>query len=70
MKIKITGNTFQEGIPTPAEPKEIINKVYVEVNGEKKELDIDLGELLLHEGDYLFRDEKDKKWYLKRWKYD
>lgn len=70
MKIQITGNTFQEGTPTPTEPKEIINKVYVEVNGEKKELDIDLVELLLHEGDYLFRDEKDKKWYLKRRKYD
>ena len=67
---KIEGELKQNGEPTPSNPVdiEVTNYVTIETkDGEKRQYVLDLGKTyFLEEGDYIFKSEKDGKWYIRK----
>ena len=60
---KVYGNSVQNGVPSPEEPKEIINEIIVKTkDGKEVRMKIGLDKLPLKQGDYIFK--KNGKWYL------
>ena len=64
--MKIVGDSIQEGIPTPENPKEIKYEPKIVVHTiDGKEMMIPIKEEL-KEGDFIFKSQKDNKWYIRR----
>ena len=70
--MKIVGDSIQEGIPTPENPKEIKHEPKIVIHTiDGEEIMIPIKEdLELKEGDFIFKSQKDDKWYIRRRKED
>ena len=66
--MKIVGDSIQEGIPIPDELKEIEYEPKIVVHTiDGKEIMIPIAkEFELKEGDFIFKSQKDDKWYIRR----
>lgn len=61
--MEIKGITIQNGIPSPDNPVDIINEVFVETkDGKRTKIKMDLKECELKEGEYIFKEKG--KWYI------
>lgn len=59
----IKGNTIQNGIPSPDNPIDIINEVFIETkNGKNSKINIDLKGCEIREGEYIFK--QNGEWHI------
>lgn len=66
--MKISGDSIQEGIPMPDNPKEIKHEPKIVVHTiDGKEIMVPITEgFELKEGDFFFKSQEDRKWYLRK----
>ena len=65
--MNIVGDSIQEGIPTPENPKEIEYEPKIIVHTiDGKEIMIPIEDVELEEGNFLFKSQKDNKWYIRK----
>ena len=65
--MKIVGDSIQEGIPTPENPKEIKYEPKIVIHTiDGEEIMIPIEDVELEEGNFLFKSQKDNKWYIRK----